>query len=149
MPYVSCTYTVSAGYEVPPHIKLLSIEENKKAKKGTPFSWRIKWDKLHYYDAEGKKHKVDGYRPHNDEYKHPDDDSIRVDMNFHGTRTGYESFLAQLNYGVWFYDGRHEKTSDADWALLTEAEDEETYTEEMYNRLERHLIERDGFANVA
>jgi hypothetical protein len=70
-------------------------------------------------------------------------------MNFHGTRTGYESFLAQLNYGVCFYDGRHEKTSDADWALLAEAEDEETYTEEMYNRLERRLIERDGFANVA
>jgi ABC-type Zn2+ transport system substrate-binding protein/surface adhesin len=52
----------------------------------------------------------------------------------------------QLNWGNCANDGRHEKTSDADWALFCEVIAEESYTKNMYDRLTQRLTERDGVA---
>jgi hypothetical protein len=61
---VECTviisYSINSWFSLPQGVKLLSVEENKKAKEGTPFSWWIKWDTLHWYDTEGVEHEEEG-----------------------------------------------------------------------------------------
>jgi hypothetical protein len=78
MPTVECKYTVYGSYSLPKSVKLLSVEENKKKENwGKPFSWYIIWDTLHYFDAEGKEHTVDGGGEQYD-WKRPDDDSEAI-----------------------------------------------------------------------
>jgi hypothetical protein len=76
MPTVQCKYTVYGSYSLPKSVKLLSVEENKKVgDEDKPFSWYIKWDTLHYFDAEGKKHTVIGRESDCDDWKHPNENS--------------------------------------------------------------------------
>jgi hypothetical protein len=54
--------TPSSDFVLPKGIKLLSKEVNDKIKTdGVPFSWWIKWDTLHYFDANGKIQDVKPY----------------------------------------------------------------------------------------
>ena len=60
MPTLCVNYTASSVIEIPDDVKLMSVEDNAGAKMGDCGSWWIKWNVLHYYDAEGQEHKIDG-----------------------------------------------------------------------------------------
>ncbi len=62
---------------LPRGVKLLNLEDNKKAMDGTPFSWWIKWDTLHWYDADGAEQEVEGDASQYD-YKRPQESSVEV-----------------------------------------------------------------------
>ena len=81
MPTVRCTYTIYASYSLPKSVKLLSVEENNNLgfDEVKPFSWYIKWDTLHYFDAEGKEHTVRGGEPDTDDWKRPNENSEVID----------------------------------------------------------------------
>lgn len=57
---VIISYSINSKFDMPQGVKLLSVEDNNKAKEGTPFSWWIKWDTLHWYDADGDEQTVEG-----------------------------------------------------------------------------------------
>jgi hypothetical protein len=79
------TYHVSSGFKVPPHIPLLSVEENREGPCGSsrPWSWWIKYDTLHYYDAEGKEHLIEPeYRAYESDFKHTDEQKFEDDPDF-------------------------------------------------------------------
>ena len=53
-----------------------------------------------------------------------------------------DELCLELNWNNCLNEGRHEDTSDEDWALFYEAL-EKPYSEEMYNRLKTRLEERE------
>ena len=63
MPLLEVTYTVYCTFKLPEGVHLLTPSENRKAqekKETVPFSWWIKWQTLHYIDAEGNECEVEG-----------------------------------------------------------------------------------------
>lgn len=57
---VIVSYSITSWFSLPQGVKLLSVDDNKKAKEGTPFSWWIKYDTLHWYDADGVEQEEEG-----------------------------------------------------------------------------------------
>lgn len=71
MPRLIAKYGNESHFNIPKGIKLLSIEENKKAKGSIPGSWYIKWDILHYIDNDGKEKEIEPIDTFDDDRKTP------------------------------------------------------------------------------
>ena len=56
-------YNAYAEFKIPEGVKLMSVEDNDDAPVNSIGSWWIKWNTLHYYDADGKEQKIDGSEP--------------------------------------------------------------------------------------
>jgi hypothetical protein len=78
---VIITYTFNSWFELPAGIKLLSVAENKLAKNGTPFSWYIIYDTLHWFDESGKEDTVKGSATgfNGFNFKRYDEDTERIE----------------------------------------------------------------------
>ena len=71
---IIASYTVSSEWKIPKDIKLLSEEENKKAKGNIPFSWWIKYDTLYYIDEDGEEQELEAeYKASESDFKRPDE----------------------------------------------------------------------------
>lgn len=59
----------------------------------------------------------------------------------------YFSLAVELNHGLWPQKGRHEKTSDDEWNLITKGmkiwEDDDKFCWDLYNTMAVSVIERD------
>lgn len=52
---IRANYAMDSTWELPVGLKLLTEEEMEKLEdKNVPFSWWIRWNELHYYDADMK-----------------------------------------------------------------------------------------------
>lgn len=63
MPVLEVSYNVYCTFTLPEGVHLLKPTENNKAKyvkEVVPFSWWIKWETLHYIDADGTECEVEG-----------------------------------------------------------------------------------------
>jgi hypothetical protein len=61
-------------YPIPSGVTLLGLDANRRAKANdseTAWSWWIRWNKLHYWDADGVEHMIDGIVRDTD-YKQPE-----------------------------------------------------------------------------
>ena len=63
MPTLLATYNAYSTFEIPDDVFLLTVEENAGAENMTVGSWWIKWNTLHYIDANGDEKKIDGSDP--------------------------------------------------------------------------------------
>ena len=70
MRVILADYHLTSTFRVPKGVPLLEESENICDK---AWSWWIKWDTLHYIDAEGDEHTIDAYHSasHSD-FKRPD-----------------------------------------------------------------------------
>ena len=65
-------YIMSSGFKIPSNVPLLSTEENDKAPEKTPWSWWVKWDKLHYYNDKGEICEIEpDYSASDFDFKYP------------------------------------------------------------------------------
>jgi hypothetical protein len=99
-------YSVSSEWKIPKELKLLSEEENKKAKGNIPFSWWIKWDTLHYYDADGVEQELEAeyQASEHTDFKRPDemeeeDDEEEEDEDLEKFTINDEDFLIGVTSG--------------------------------------------------
>lgn len=53
--------SVEIMFKIPKGVKLMTWKESKAAPENTPFSWWIKWDVLHYIDADGNHQIIEEY----------------------------------------------------------------------------------------
>jgi len=76
-------YCYSSGFKIPSKIPLLSVEENKKAKWQTPWSWYVKYDRLHYFDKKGERNVIEPDYSATDgpDFKYPVSDSEVFDSD--------------------------------------------------------------------
>jgi hypothetical protein len=75
-------YTVSTDFKVPPHIPLLSVEENPGCVIGekVPWSWWVKYDTLYYYDNNYQLCELDAMQLACDsDFKYPDEEEFDDD----------------------------------------------------------------------
>jgi hypothetical protein len=72
---ITATYNRSSKWNIPKKLKLLSEEENIKAKgKNIPFSWCINWDTFCYIDENGEEQELDAeYKVCLEDFDRPDD----------------------------------------------------------------------------
>jgi len=70
---IHATYYCASVFEVPSHVKLLTIEENKKCKgkENVPGSWYISWDVLYYIDEDGNEQQLEPACAGEADYKRP------------------------------------------------------------------------------
>jgi hypothetical protein len=66
--------------------QLLSIEDNKQAKYGTPWSWFVKYDTLYYFDGEEQEHEIQGQLSEADHKFHEN-----IDIDEDGSAWGLDS----------------------------------------------------------
>jgi hypothetical protein len=65
-----CPYS---DFLIPPHVKLLTPDENDRiTNNNVPGAWWIRWNVLHYYDADGQHQTIE---PHHNSLI--DDDDIK------------------------------------------------------------------------
>ena len=81
-------------------------------------------------------------KPKNDEFMENAEEWVATEWDDEDTWIN-DHLCLDLNHGYCKNEGRHELTSDADWALFQEALAAE-YSEEMYMRLKARLKEREG-----
>lgn len=73
---IIATFVGSSHFKVPEGVPLLSKEENDKVDGPVAWSWYVRWNRLHYLDADLKEHKVPPYlnAEHDGiDWKHPED----------------------------------------------------------------------------
>ena len=68
----TASYISYLQVNIPKNLPLLSVEHNEAAKEGVPWSWYIRWGVLHYMDADGKEHQIEGGETCESDYKRPD-----------------------------------------------------------------------------
>ena len=78
MPRVTATYESQATFTLPANVKL--IEDDSFAD-GVIGAWYVKWNILHYIDADGKEQKVECDQQMEQGYKRPYD--TELDNNIH------------------------------------------------------------------
>lgn len=160
---ISATFVGNSYFKVPKGVPLLSMEENAKVDGPVAWSWYVRWNTLHYLDADLKEHEIAPYDNAEDNinWKHPED--VQMDPTGEGPESDdeeesdeedadeedadkweYDNLALALNHGNCLNAGRHEKTIDEDWVLFMDTFKETGYSEEMYRRLEKRLLERDG-----
>lgn len=142
MRLITARYNACSDFRIPKNIPLLSVEDNVEDK---AWSWWIKYDTLYYVDDKGEEHEIEAYHAasRDEEFKRPE--SVHEGDDGEDEDEWADDHLClQLNHGFCYNNGKHPDTTDEEWKMFLDLGE---YSEERYNMLSKHLMNRDGKVN--